>query len=130
MGPETLNWYGGALIPETLERIHVRMTRERIEEHKIMHEQRKSFNESPLVKAMMDTIFTNTIVYSHPNAWVTEEGRALVAWILETLHDYEIKRSADEPDEETTMAETKSLFTATAAAVKSAAMEEEEEDTF
>ena len=126
--PETLNWYGGgALTPETLERIHVRMIRERIEEYKIMHEQRKSFNkyESPLVKAMMDIIYSNKIVFSHPNAWVTEEGRALVAWILETLPDYEIKRSADESDEETTMAEMKSLFGITAAAI-----DEDKEDTF
>jgi len=99
--PEMLNWYSGTFTPKMLEQIHIHLVWERIKLDALkfgylvpFYGDSSSF-ECPLIKAIVYNTCNHRIVYSHPNTWITKEGRALVAWILEAIPTTHVTEHVD-----------------------------------
>jgi len=89
VSPNDLN-PGDMCTPEWLERVHVRHTRARVEEAI------RTYAKSDAARAVDMSCSVYPFVYSHEAAWRTDEGRALVRWLMSLYR----AREADSSDEE------------------------------
>jgi hypothetical protein len=87
---------GESCTPEWLDRVISVITRNDIEKAA------KEFYKGDLARAVSMCCGRNEFVFSHESSWITEEGRALVRWLLSHYH----MRDADSSSEEAYVEET------------------------